>query len=147
VIGPYPLAPVVERLKAGGSPLKIVGNAADLSTAVQQQPRATPAAYVVRQERAQPSRGASGGVLVQQMGVDVIVVLYVRNQAAADTGAAALAEMTALAGFVRERLLNWRAHDDTEPLTANASRDEGFNAGLLVSQELFRSAYRIEVRP
>lgn len=146
MLGPYPLAPVVERLRGAGSPLKLVGNAADLATALKQQPRATPAAYVVRQERAQTARGASGGVLVQQMGVDVIVVLYVRNNAAADSGAAALEEMTTVAAYVRGQLLNWRANPDTEPLVANASRDEGYHAGLLVSQELLRSSYRIEVR-
>lgn len=146
MIGPYPTDPVVTRL-AALSALRHVGNVADLQTALAQKPRAMPAAYVCRQERALPSRGASGGVLVQQMQVDVIVVLYVQNHAGAATGAAALAQMTALIADVRSQLLNWRAAADVEPLTMNASRDESYDAGLLVSQELYRSGYRIEVRP
>lgn len=146
MIGPYPLADVITRLSDPGSPLRHVGNAADLQTALTQQPRALPAAFVVRQERAEPSRGASGGVLVQRMAVDVIVVLYVRNVAQSESGAAALSDMTALATYVRSKLLNWASDPAVfEPLAMNASRDQAYAGGLLVSQELFRSAYRIEV--
>lgn len=147
MIGPFPLAPVVNRLREPGSPLRYVGNAADLGAALDQQPAAVPAAYVVRQERARASAGASGGVLIQQMAVDVVVVLYVRNHAQAAHGAAALEEMAAVIGYVRTQLLNWRADNGVEPLTMNASRDEGYKAGLLINQELYRSEYRIEVRP
>lgn len=148
MIGPYPTDPVVTRLaEIPSAQLRYVGNVADLQTALTQKPRALPAAYVCRQERAQPSKGASGGVLVQQMQVDLIVVLYVQNHASAATGAAALAQMTQLVNAVRGKLLNWRAVAGVEPLRMNASRDESFNAGLLISQELYRSDYRIEVRP
>lgn len=145
-VGPFPTDPVVTRLVEIPL-LRHVGNVADLQTALSQKPRALPAAYVCRQERAQPAKGASGGVLIQQMGVDVIVVLYVQNHAAAATGAAALAQMTQLVAAVRGKLLNWRAAPEVEPLRMNASRDESYDAGLLVSQELYRSDYRIEVRP
>lgn len=147
MLGPFPLAPVIARLKAQVPALRFVGNAADLRTALEQQPAAVPAAFVVRQERAKPAAGASGGVLIQEMGVDVIVVLYVRNLATAATGEAAVAEMDVLANQVRTALLNWRADAGVDPLTQNASRDEGYKAGLLITQELYRSRYRIEVRP
>jgi hypothetical protein len=146
VIGPYPIAPVIDRLDAL-SQLRHVGTCADLKTALSQSPRAVPAAYVVRQERAKPSAGASGGVLIQQMDVDLIVVLYVRNKATADTGAAAAAEMDGLIAAVRGQLLNWRATEGVEPITQNASRDDSYKGGELLAQELFRSHYRIEVRP
>lgn len=148
MLGPYPLAPVIERLRAQVPQLRFVGNAADLRTALDQQPRALPAAYVVRQERAQGAAGASGGVLIQQQNVDVIIVNYVRNNASADSGAAVAAEMDALAAAERAALLNWTPDPAAiEPLTFNTARDETYSAGLLISQELYRSRYRIEVRP
>lgn len=143
--GPFPLAPVLTQLRTV-SALRYVGNAADLRSALDQQPAAVPAAFVVRQERARPSAGASGGVLVQQMDVDVIVVLYVRNVAGSASGEGAAAEMDTLAADVRTKLLNWRPAEGVEPLSMNASRDEGYRAGTLIAQELYRSRYRIEVR-
>jgi hypothetical protein len=146
-VGPFPLAPVLARLRVLVPALRFVGSAADLRTALEQQPAATPAAYVVRQERAKRSAGASGGVLIQEMGVDVIVVLYVRNQASAATGEGAAAEMDALIAAVRNALLNWRPDAGFDPLSQNASRDEMYRGGLLCAQELLSSRYRIEVRP
>lgn len=143
--GPFPLAPVLTQLRTV-SALRYVGNAADLRSALDQQPAAVPAAFVVRQERARPSAGASGGVLVQQMDVDVIVVLYVRNVAGSASGEGAAVEMDTLAADVRTKLLNWRPAEGVEPLSMNASRDEGYRAGTLIAQELYRSRYRIEVR-
>lgn len=146
-VGPFPVAPVLTRLRTRVPALRLVGSAADLRTALDQQPAATPAAYVVRQERARRSAGASGGLLVQEMGVDLIVVLYVRNQGAAATGEGAAAEMDALIAGVRGALLNWAAAPAFDPLAQNASRDESYRAGLLCVQELFSSRYRLEVRP
>jgi len=146
-VGPFPLAPVLKRLREQVPALRLVGTAADLRTALDQQPAATPAAYVVRQERARRTAGASGGVLIQEMGVDVIVVLYVRNQAAAATGEAAAAEMDALIAAVRAALLNWAPTPAFDPLSQNASRDESYRGGLLCVQELLSSRYRLEVRP
>lgn len=146
MIGPFPIAPVIERL-AALQQLRHVGTCADLKTALSQSPRAVPAAYVVRQERAKPSAGASGGVLIQQMDVDLVLVLYVRNQAHAASGAAAAAEMDALIAAVRGQLLNWRPVAGVDPITQNASRDDSYKGGELIAQELFRSHYRIEVRP
>lgn len=145
-VGPYPVAPVVTRLRAI-TQLRHVGIAADLATALDQQPPAVPAAYVVRQERAKPSAGASGGVLIQEMGVDLIVVLFVRNLADQAAGAGAAQEMDTLIPLVRTQLLNWQPDAAFDGLSQNASRDEGYRAGLAITQELFRSRYRIEVRP
>ena len=146
MIGPFPVAPVIERLEAL-TELRQVGSCADLKTALSQAPRAVPAAFVVRQERAHPSAGASGSVLVQQVDVDLIVVLYVRNKATADTGMAAAADMDVLIRAVRGQLLNWRATAGVDPITQNASRDDSYKGGQMLAQELFRSRYRIEVRP
>lgn len=146
MIGPLPLAPILQRVQ-DGTRARLVSHAADLATALRQKPRALPAAYVVRQERARPSAGASGGVLVQEMAVDVIVVLYVQHHAEGASGAKAAAEMDAFAGEVRGQLLNWAPDPGADPLSMNASRDEYFVGGALCSQELFRSRYRIEVRP
>lgn len=146
-VGPFPVAPAIARLRATVPLLRYVSQAADLRTAIDQQPPAVPAAYVVRQERPKPSAGASGGVLVQEVLVDLIVVLYVRNQAGAASGEGAAAEMDALIAAIRTQLLNWRPATDFDPLSHNGARDDGYRAGQLCAQELYRSRYRIEVRP
>lgn len=146
-VGPFPLAPVLVRLREQVPALRLISSAADLRTAIDQQPNATPAAYVVRQERAKRSAGASGGVLIQEMGVDLAVVLYVRNHAGASNGEGAAAEMDAVISDVRRALLNWRPAEGFDPLSQNSSRDEYYRAGLLCTQELLSSRYRIEVRP
>jgi hypothetical protein len=129
--------------------LKLLGTAADLRSALEQVlPAASlPAAFFVRQERAIRTAGASGGVLIQHMEVDLIVVLYVRNHAGEKTGARAAAEMDQLVAENRAALLNWTPVRDAVPITFNASRDQAYQASTLIVQELFKTAYRIEVRP
>jgi hypothetical protein len=149
VIGPFPLAPVIQRVRDMVPRLKLVGTAADLRSAVGQAlPTASlPAAFIVRQERAIRTAGASGGVLIQQMEVDLIVVLYLRNHASEKTGSRAASEMDQLVPDMRAALLNWTPVPDAVPITFNASRDQAYEAGTLIVQELFKTAYRIEVRP
>lgn len=143
-IGPYPLDPVEARLRGEVSALRLVGNAADLHTALSAQPKAVPAAYVLRTERGDEPHGYSGGDLVQRMRVAVQVVLWVRNYAATDTGAGARAEMDALQSAVRQALINWQPSGDFDVLSLEAERDESFNAGSLVAQSVFRTNYRLQ---
>lgn len=147
--GPFPLAETILRLKTQAPLLKTVGNAADLRTATDQKlsHAAMPAAFIVRQERAVRTDGASGDVLIQHVDVDLIVVLYVRNQAAEAIGAHAAADMDRVIAQVRCALLNWTPLPEVRPIVHNASRDQAYQSGTLIAQELFKTRYRIEVRP
>lgn len=147
--GPFPLAETLLRLKQHAPRLKLVGNAADLRTAVDQKlsMASMPAAYVVRQERAIKTDGASGGVLIQHVHVDLVVVLYVRNHGNELSGARAASDMDQVIAQVRGALLNWTPTPGAIPITHNASRDQAYQAGTLIAQELFQTRYRIEVRP
>lgn len=148
VVGPFPVAEVITRLQQQVPLLREIGSCADLETALQQRPRALPAAYVVLREQGSEPRGATGGVLVQQVEVSVCVVLYVQNYAAQHTGSAARTDMDALLTAQRTALLNWRptSFPSAHPLSLRANRDETYAGGNLVAQEIYRSHYRIEVR-
>ena len=149
MIGPFPLAPVVQRARARVPRLKLLGTAPDLRSALEQALPAPslPAAFFVRQERAIRTAGASGGVLIQHMEVDLIAVLYFRNHAAEKTGARAAEEADEVVLELRTALLNWTPVREAMPITFNASRDQAYQASTLIVQELFKTSYRIEVRP
>lgn len=147
VVGPYPLQEPMQRL-TDVPLLREVGTCGDLVAALSQTPRALPAAYLVLREDGHEPRGASGGVLIQHTDVFVCVVLYVNNYRDQATGSAARAEMTELIRAVRTRLLNWRpaSFPASVPLSFKASRDEPSKPGTLITQEIYKSHYRMEVR-
>lgn len=144
MLGPFPTAEVMHRLK-GVPALRLVGGAADLATARSQKPKAVPAAFVVTSETARPPAGATSGQLIQQVEAAISVVLFVRNVAHQDSGAAARAEMDALIAAVRTALLNWTPDAAFEPVSLRASRDEAYELGELVVQEIYRTTYRLTV--
>lgn len=146
MLGPFPVADAMARLVLLPE-LRLVGSAADLDTARQQEPAAVPAAFVVTSERGDKPKGASGGVLIQNINVAVSIVLFVRNFRTSATGAETRKEMDALQKKVRGQVLNWAPAIEFEPLSFQASRDEFYKAGLLCTQEIYRTSYRIEVRP
>lgn len=143
-IGPFPLDPVEQRLRSQVSTLRLVGNAADLHTAINAQPNAVPAAFVLRQERGDEPHGYSGGDLVQRVRVSIQVVLWVRNYAASSTGSGARKEMDALQQSVRKALVNWAPSNAFEDLSFEADRDESASGGSLIAQTIFRSTYRLQ---
>lgn len=143
--GPFPVASVIARLGTV-STLRLVGASADLDTATQQEPAAVPAAFVLATERGDKPVGASSGVLVQNVQVAISVVLMIRNFRNTNTGSDARAEMDQLQAAVRAALLNWTPGIAYRPLSFQANRDEFYKAGLLVTQEIYRTDYRIEVR-
>ncbi len=147
--GPFPLAAAITRLRAQVPALRLVGTAADLRTATEGKPRAAPAAFVLKEERSERPSGGSNGVLVQMCTVTVHVVLLVRNYSQADTGAGARAEMDDLIAATRAALLKWSpdAARFFHGLSHVASRDENYDGGWLVAQEVFQTRYPIEVRP
>lgn len=142
MLGPFPTADVLQRLK-GVAALRLVGGAADLATARTQKPNAQPAAFVVTSETAQPPAGATSGQLIQRAEVAISVVLFVNNVSKQQSGAGARAQMDALIADVRAALLNWTPNAAFEPISLRASRDEAYEAGWLVVQEIYRTTYRL----
>jgi hypothetical protein len=142
--GPFPAAAAEQRLRDQVPALRAVGNAADLQTALKAQPAAVPAAFVLREERGDEPAGYSGGSLVQRIRVALIVVLWVRNYAAAGTGSGARCEMDALQTAVRTALVGWSPDEAFDVLNMQAERDEGYDGGNLVAQSIFRSFYRLQ---
>lgn len=144
MLGPFPVAFVLTRLGAL-TRLRLVGGAGDLAAARGAQPRAVPAAFVVASESAREPAGATSGQLIQQVEVSINVVLFVRNVANQDTGSAARAEMDALISEVRGRIINWSPGPQFHPLSLRAARDEAYEQGQLVVQEIYRTFYRLQV--
>ncbi len=143
--GPFPASDVEQRLRDKVAALRLVGNAADLQTALKAQPRAVPAAYVLRTERGDDPKGYSGGTLVQRIRVTIQVVLWVRNYAASGTGSGARAEMDGLQTAVRAALVNWAPSTEFDAINLEAERDEAYDGGSLVTQAIYRSNYRLQI--
>lgn len=143
MVGPFPVAEVIERLLAEVPRLRLVGGAADLATAAKTAPKAAPAAFVVATENAQAPAGATSGQLIQRVEVSIHVVLIVRNVAGQDIGAKARAEMDALITDVRAALIGWSPAGEIEPLSLRAARDEDYALGQLAVQEVYRTHYRL----
>ncbi len=145
-LGPFPAADAITRLRAQVTSLRDVSGAADLRAAVENPAAAVPAAYVVIGEKARPPRGATGGELIQHVEALVQVVLMTRNYARAGSGAAAREEMDQLIAATREALINWSPGAAYQPLSMQASRDEIYRGGLLVTTQVFASEYRIRAQ-
>jgi hypothetical protein len=143
MLGPFPVAAVVARLAQRVQRLRLVGGAADLATARGAAPKAVPACFVVASESAQPPAGATSGQLIQRVEVALNIVLFVRNAAGQDMGAAARAEMDALVADVRSALVGWSPGQEFDPLSLRAARDEDYALGQLVVQEVYRAYYRL----
>lgn len=142
-VGPFPVSDVIERLRERASVLLEVGDAADLSTALAQQPRVGVAAYVTAAELGKPIK-YSGAVAIQNCDVTIRVVLFVRNFTGEATGSGARQQMdTEVIPAVRRALFGWRPDDAFDALSFQAGRDERYAAGWLVSQQVFATDYRM----
>jgi hypothetical protein len=143
MLGPYPLAGIVQRL-AAITALRSVGISADLAAALKSAPGAVPAAFVVREERAIETTYGTG-VQVQKVDAAVAIVLFVRNYRESDSGAGARDEMDALLAQARAQLLGWRPSGEFGALRLHASNENIYSGALLVSQETYLSTYRTKV--
>lgn len=143
MVGPISLASVMTELEAVPQ-IKFVGTAADLRTALAQKPPAYPAVYVQSEERGSASKGFTG-VLVQNVQVALQLVLFVSNANNPGRGTKARAAMDVLINLVRTALLGWRPIAEAQPLEFLATRDEGGDGAQLISQEVYRTNYTIQV--
>lgn len=142
-VGPFPVSKVIERLRERAPVLFEVGDAADLTTALAQQPRVAVAAYVTTAELGKPIK-YSGEVAIQNCDVTIRVVLFVRNLAGEATGSGARQQMdTEVIPAVRKALFGWTPEEAFDALSFQAGRDEKFTAGWLVSQQVFATDYRM----
>jgi len=148
-VGPFPVSAAIERLRLRAPSLLDVGNAADLATALTQQPRVAPAAYVTAAEIGRAIK-YTGPVAIQNCDVTLRVVLFVRHYGAEHTGAGAREQMDSeVIPQVRAALFGWAPVDAFEALSFQAGRDESYAAGWLVSQQVFGTNYRMsqQVQP
>lgn len=143
MLGPFPVAEAIARLRALAPVLKLVGDAADLETALNQQPRVSPAAYVTSAELGRAVK-YTGPVAQQNCDVTLRVVLFVKHHAQQATGSGARHEMDSLIiPQVRAALFGWTPSDAFDSLHFQAGRDERYAAGWLVSQQVFGTDYRM----
>lgn len=143
MLGPFPVAEAMARLRANAPALKLVGDAAELETALNQQPRVSAAAYITCAEL---GRGVkyTGPVALQNCDVTLRVVLFVKHYAQQETGSGARREMDSLViPQVRAALFGWTPGDAFDSLHFQAGRDERYGAGWLVSQQVFGTNYRM----
>ena len=146
-VGPLTLAPIAERLR-GVTELRGVEGVADMESAVQAGgPKQSPWAYVLPgREDARPSTGTTEA-LIQSVNTLVGVVICARNLRQAGTAEAATADIQPVIQVVRTRLLGWRHPAARTAFDFHSGRVLQHTAGLIWWQEIYRTDYRIEVRP
>lgn len=143
-VGPFPVAPIIERLQRLAPVLQVVGHAADLATALAQQPLRPVAAYITTAELGRPIKYA-GAVALQNCDVTIRVVLFVRHFGAAGSGEGARIQMdTEVIPQVRRALFGWTPADAFNALSFQAGRDENYGGGWLVTQQVFGTDYRMQ---
>lgn len=137
----FPVADAIDRLVAKAPLLELVGTAADLRTAQEQRPNRSPAGYVLCEERGGEVK-YTGPVTHQNVDVALQLVLFVRNVRQERTGAGARALMDQVIAQARQAWIGWAPGDAFEAVTFRAGKDEIYDGGWLVTQQIFRSAYR-----
>lgn len=149
MLGPFPVSEVITRLQEqAGQSLHQVGGAADLVTALAQEPRVDCAAFVTIAERGREIQ-TSGNAARANVDVTIRVVLFVRHAGSAADGFGARAEMdNSVLPAVRGALFGWSPSDAFDSLQFQASRDESYKAGWLVTQEIYTTNYAMQqVKP
>lgn len=141
-LGPFPVEDAIARLAAQATKLKIVSGAAGLEAALRAQPRNTPAAYVLTEERGALVK-YMGPMALQNVTVSVQVVVFVRSAESEGAGVGAETQMTQVGAQVKEALFGWSPSDAFDQLAFQAERTESFQAGWLVRQLIFTTGYRM----
>ncbi|KHS06600.1 hypothetical protein RM61_15150 [Xanthomonas phaseoli pv. phaseoli] len=142
-VGPFPVSTAIARLRTHAPALLAVGSAADLTTALAQQPRVAISAYVTAAEVGRAIK-YTGPLAIQNCDVTLRVVLFVRHYGDEQTGGGARSEMDEeVIPQVRAALFGWAPADAFDALSFQAGRDESYTAGWLVSQQVFGTNYRM----
>lgn len=145
-VGPFPVGRAIARLRERATILQAVGGAADLATALAQQPLRPIAAYVTVAELGRAIK-YTGPLAQQNCDVTLRVVLFVRNFGTAGTGESARDQMDLeVIPQVRTALFGWTPDDAFDAISFQAGRDENYSGGWLVTQQVFSTNYRISQR-
>lgn len=134
--GPFPVEAVIERLRTLGA-LRLVDGSAALEQALKVPPRASPAAFVVSQERGRRPADFTDAY-AQPMSVSLVVVLWVADSSAS----AGVPAMTLIERQVRSHLRGWSPPAPFEPLWVSNSGSDAYLGGHLTRQVIFGCDYR-----
>jgi len=130
---------LVARIKQTVPELRLVGRAAEFQAAVENNPKATPACFVVPVQE-QPGRSISSDVLQQEVTATVGVILVVRN--VGDTlGAGAGADLETLRKAVRSQVFGWQAGPGLDPFERGRGQLLAFRDGHVWWQDQFITSY------
>lgn len=119
--------------------IKLVGEAPDFQSAVEDKPKVTPACFVVLLEE-QPQPNALGDILIQRVRVALGIVLVVRNLAD-NKGVAARGDLESLRGKVKNQLFGWQPTPAHNPLERGASHLLTFKEGHVWWQDIYLTEY------
>jgi len=129
---------VVAYLKASVPALKQVGAAAQFQNAVEANPKATPAAFVISLGD-DPLPSAMADQVIQRVNMTLGVVLVVRNLS--DTkGVAAGQDMEVLRAQVKAALLGWQPAPEFDPLQRGRGALLAFKDGHMWWQDIYLTA-------
>lgn len=145
VVGPFSVAPVVERVRTITTLAKVAG-VANLAAALAESTPQTPAAYVMLSaERARIADQGSSGALVQMIDVSITVALAVRDYAS--RGETHTDALTGALRDLRGSLLNWTPDGADLPLELSEGRLLQFGHAVLWWADVYRTTYSLRVIP
>lgn len=128
------------RIKAMVPAVKFVGEAADFQSAVESNPVATPAVFVIElEETAAPSK-TSDVVVSQLVRAAVGIVLVVRNLSDAK-GVAARGELRQLRQLVKDQVFGWQASPELDPFERGNSSLLAFRDGHVWWQDQYLTSF------
>lgn len=144
-VGPFSIAPVVQRVR-GVAGLAKASGVANLAAALAEATPQTPAAYVMLSaERARVADQGSSGALVQMIDVSVTVALAVRNYAS--RGETHVDALTDALRELRGQLLNWTPDGADWPFELAEGRLLQFTNSVLWWADVYRTTYSLRVIP
>jgi hypothetical protein len=109
------IAEIKTRLRAAGTPFRLVEGAAELN-AVKDAPTTTPAAYVLTAKEASGENTRATGPILQLTERDITVAIAVRNMAD-PRGDAASTDLESIKSWVRGQLIGFVPSDMQQPIT------------------------------
>lgn len=132
------IADFVAYLQASVPALKQVGAAAQFQSAVESNPKATPAAFVISLGD-DPGASAMADQIIQRVATTLGVVLVVRNLSDSK-GVAAGEDMEALRAAVKAALLGWQPAPEYDPLQRGRGTLLAFKDGHMWWQDIYLTA-------
>ncbi|OON62285.1 hypothetical protein B0920_02060 [Massilia sp. KIM] len=130
---------LIERIDTMVPQLRLVGGAIDFQAAVENNPKATPACFVIPM-REQPGPSIASDVMQQKVTASIGVVLVVRHLGDT-TGAGAGNDLEVLRRQVREQIYGWTPDPAIAPLERGAGQLLAFRDGHAWWQDLFTTSY------